>query len=69
MDLQQVLGHPVVRGAITGLISAVMVDYGAFRKWQSFDEAKTYDWRVAAWRWVQGLVAGAVSAAGLDAVV
>lgn len=54
-------------GALSGLLAAVMVDYAAFRTWQSFEAAKSYNWSVAIWRWLQGAVSGAVAGAGLGA--
>lgn len=56
-------------GALTGWASAATADYHAFTQWKSFDEAKTYDWKVAAWRWVQGAVVGAVAGTGLGVLM
>lgn len=58
--------NPIIAGAISGLLSAAAVDFAAFRKWQSFADAASYSWSVAAWRWLQGAVIGAVSGAGLS---
>ncbi len=52
-------------GALTGWASAATVDFVAFKTWKSFDDAKTYNWSVALWRWLQGAVTGAVAGAGL----
>ena len=57
--------NPIVRGAITGALSAAAVDFQAFRSWKSVEQAASYDWGTAAWRWFQGAVVGAVTAAGL----
>lgn len=57
--------HPLVQGVITGVIGAAAADFAAFRSWKSFDEAASYDWSTAAWRWFQGAVVGLVGAAGL----
>lgn len=62
------LQHPVVKGALGGAIAAAAIDIDAFRKWQSFQEAKSYNWSRAAWRWFQGAIIGAMAAAGLEAV-
>lgn len=43
-----------------GLVTAAAIDFGAFRKWNSFDDALSYDWKIALWRWFQGAVIGAV---------
>ena len=56
---------PLTHGVLTGIISAAAVDYHAFTTWKSFSDVKTYSWGTAAWRWIQGGVAGLVGAAGL----
>ena len=60
-----VLAHPIVKGAIAGAVSAATVDFAAFRAWKSFSDAATYGWITAAFRWFQGAIVGAVTAAGL----
>lgn len=56
--------HPVTHGIVTGWLTAALVDFAAFRSWKSFDEAWRYDWKLAAWRWCQGAVVGAVTGLG-----
>lgn len=63
--MTELFTHPVIRGALSGLLSAAAVDFAAFRKWQSFDELLTYNWKLAAWRWFQGVVVGGLVALGL----
>lgn len=60
-DLLVKLAH----GAIAGLLAAAAVDFHAFKSWQSFGDAKAYNWPVALFRWLQGAVIGAASAFGL----
>lgn len=67
-SLKALLVHPVVAGAISGFTSAALVDYAAFRQWKSLSDAANYDWGVAAWRWFQGAVGGALAALGIAAV-
>ena len=55
---------PIVRGALAGLLAAAAVDFAAFRVWKSFQDARSYHWSLALWRWVQGAVIGAVSGGG-----
>ena len=69
MDTSPFLEHPAVKGALTGLMTAMLVDYAAFRGWKSYDDAFTYEWRVALWRWLQGFVSGAVAGLGLEVVL
>ena len=69
MDWQAFLAHPVTKGAITGFLTAAVVDYAAFRSWKSFNDFFTYDWKLAAFRWSQGTLSGAIAAAGLDRFV
>jgi hypothetical protein len=67
MSFVDIFHNPIVQGAIQGVLAAAVVDFSAFRKWQSFHDAATYDWGTAAWRWFQGAVVGAAAAAGLGA--
>ena len=62
------LQHPIVKGAIAGMVTAAAVDFAAFRSWKSWQDALTYSWSLAAWRWFQGAVIGAVTAAGIGEV-
>lgn len=63
-----VLQHPVVTGALAGFLAATAVDVQAFRSFKSFDEFKRYSWTLAAFRAVQGLIIGALSAVGVGAL-
>lgn len=75
-ELSQVTWHPVVKGAVmgalTGLASAAVVDFNAFRSWKNFSDAYSYDWPLAYWRWLQGTVTGAITgattAAGIELI-
>lgn len=62
------LHNPIVHGAIAGAIAAAGVDLHAFAQWKSFNDAAAYSWPTAAFRWFQGAILGAVSAAGLGLV-
>lgn len=63
------VAHPMVKaalaGAVSGALAAARTDFQAFQSWKSVNDATTYSWGVAAWRWFQGAVVGAVSGAGL----
>ena len=61
--------NAVVRGAATGALGAAWVDFAAFRKWSSFEDALHYQWGLAIWRWFQGAVIGAVTAAGWSTLI
>jgi hypothetical protein len=54
-----------ILSVVAGLVAAMTIDYQAFRSWKSFDEARSYDWGLALWRWFQGAVAGLVAGLGL----
>ena len=61
----QLLKSRTVHGALIGLLTAAATDYHAFMGWKSFTDLKSYNWNVAAFRWVQGAFIGAVTSAGL----
>lgn len=59
---------PIVQGALTGLIGAAVVDFAAFRAWKSWHDIAVYQWGLASFRWFQGAVVGAVTAAGIGLI-
>lgn len=63
------LHNHLVQGAINGVFAAAVVDIHAFVTWKSFQDAATYSWKTAAFRWVQGAGMGFLTAAGLLATV
>ena len=63
------LHYPIVRGAISGVLAAAVVDFHAFMRFQNIQEAAKYQWGTAAFRWGQGAVSGALAAAGFVAVL
>jgi uncharacterized membrane protein len=65
MNLATVLHNPIVHGAITGAAAAAAVDLHAFATWKNMSDLKSYSWGVAAFRWFQGAVIGAITAAGM----
>ena len=54
--------------ALKGAIVAAAVDFGAFKKWKSFNEALDYARGLAIWRWFQGAVIGLVAGLGLGVI-
>lgn len=69
MNVGDLMVHPVVRGAVAGAVAAAAIDVAAFRSFKTFTEFQAYDWRIAAVRWAQGAVVGALAALGFAAVV
>lgn len=59
------LENKIVAGVIAGVAAAVLVDVAAFRSWKRWQDARTYDWGVASFRWCQGALMGALTAVGL----
>lgn len=53
--------EPHVRGAIGGALIAARIDYLAFQAMKDPAQFVAYNWKIAAWRWFQGAVIGAVS--------
>lgn len=63
--MKDVLSNGIVKGAISGVLAAAVVDMHAFQRFKSKQEFASYDWGTAGLRWGQGAIAGALSAAGL----
>jgi hypothetical protein len=65
------LAHPtltkIVLGAASGAGAAALADYHAFQTWKRWQDAITYDWGTATFRWFSGAVTGALMGAGLGA--
>lgn len=59
----------VMRAALLGVLVAAEADFAAFKAWQSYEEARRYDWRLAAWRWAKGAVLGVAAHYGLGSVM
>lgn len=68
MELMWILRQPVTRGALAGLLSAVVVDLHALTKFNNWSELWAYDFGRASFRWVVGAVTGAMAALGLQGV-
>lgn len=64
--IASLVANKYVFGGLVGLVAAAKIDYEAFQSWQSVDEALSYNWGVAGWRWFKGFVAGVVAASGTD---
>jgi uncharacterized membrane protein len=67
--MSEFVHSPIVVAALAGFISAASVDFTAFKKWQSWQEGLQYNWSLATWRWVQGVIIGAVTGAGFGVVI
>lgn len=52
------------KGAVSGLVSAAIVDLHAFATWKSAHDVVSYDWGTAGLRWTQGIVGGALTGLG-----
>lgn len=60
------LQYPLVQAVVTGVLSAAVVDFAAFRSWKSWQDAASYSWGTAAWRWFQGAVVGLLVGLGIN---
>lgn len=67
--MQDFFSHPIVQMTLSGLLSAAAIDLSEFRKWKKWEDACTYDWHVATFRWFQGTVVGFVSGWALNVIV
>lgn len=63
-----VLHQPIIRGALSGLGAAAVVDLHAFLTWKKLDDARRYDWGTALLRWLQGAATGALMGTGLGVI-
>jgi len=67
--LQLVINSPAFKGACAGALASARTDFDAFRTWHSFKDLEGYSWSIAAWRWFQGAIIGAVTAAGIGGLL
>ena len=58
-------GKALVVGAVTGFVSALLVD---LNNWRMAPEGQVFNWKKAAIHWATGAVSGAMAAAGLSTV-
>ena len=63
------LQNPIVKGAITGVLSAAAVDLHALTKFTDWSQLRKYQWSTASFRWFTGAVTGAIAAAGYGALI
>lgn len=59
------LAIPAVRAGAAGAVSAALIDFAAFRHFQSWHDLAVYDWGVASFRWTAGFATAAVTSLGL----
>lgn len=64
--LLNILHSAAFHGALLGLAAAARVDFKNFVKWKSFSDAKTYNWNVALFNWLEGFVLGLLGGLGLQ---
>lgn len=65
LTLAAVLHSPIAHAALAGALTAAAVDFQAFRTWHTFHDFVSYNWGTALFRWFQGAVIGAATAAGV----
>lgn len=59
------IGHSAYfHAALAGAVASAVIDVQAFRAWKSFNDAKSYSWNTAIFRWTQGAAFGLLTAAG-----
>jgi hypothetical protein len=67
-QVQEFLRQPLVQAVIGGVIVAAVEDIAAFRRFESFDEAKAYRWDIALWRWFRGGTVGLLTGLGIAGI-
>lgn len=55
-----IAAHPILAAALSSLWGAIVIDLMAFLKWKSWDDAHSFDVRLALLRYTQSLVGGFV---------
>lgn len=65
--MKELLTNGIVKGAVSGVLAAAVVDVHAFQRFKNKQEFASYDWGTAGLRWFQGAITGALTAAGLGA--
>jgi len=50
--------NPIAKGALIGLVSAILVDLHSFSKNLEEDANAVFNWRLAVTRWAIGLLTG-----------
>lgn len=48
MDWKIIWDSAFVTGAVSGFVTTAVVDFGEFRSRKDFDQARTYEWGLAA---------------------
>lgn len=59
---------PPVQMGVGGAVSAALVDFAAFKKFQSWHDAAVYDWGTASFRWFSGFAIAALTSLGIGAL-
>lgn len=54
-----------LKGAIGGLLAAMVIDWEAFKSWNDYNDGFKYDWRKATFRWLKGTLLGLAPGAAL----
>jgi hypothetical protein len=67
--LTTIIHSSAFKGALSGLVAAILVDVHAFVKFQGWGDVIKYNWGVASFRWVVGIISGALTGSGYGALV
>lgn len=65
--IHALLQNPIVRGAVSGMGAAAVVDIHAFLGWKKIQDGLSYDYGTAVLRWTQGALTGALAGMGFGA--
>ncbi len=69
MSLTAILHSAILHAGLLGLAGAVIPDLHGFLNWKTLDQAKQFNWRLAALHYAQGFVGGMLASPFLTSIL
>lgn len=64
-----IVTNPLLATALASLYGAILIDVLGFLKYQSWNDFKAFDWKLAGLRYMQGFIGGFVGTLALPTTV